>query len=183
MNSSDSTIKIQICDTVNPSVVQVYGYTYLHFYFCYVFVSIFSTSKNHRVFILISAYSSISILPFCNLALRARTKQGLWSPCPQVGALLILLEETRYNKYILSITRYLIWSLGPKAHCSPLGQIGLSFVRIVNANAIPRVAAARWSGAFPRGAQLGSCRTVKRSKSKVKTSEVCKDFIWLHRAC
>ena len=55
MNSSDSTIKIQICDTVNPSVVQVYGYTYLHFYFCYVFVSIFSTSKNHRVFILISA--------------------------------------------------------------------------------------------------------------------------------
>ena len=38
MNSSDSTIKIQICDIVNPSVVQVYGYTYLHFYFCYVFV-------------------------------------------------------------------------------------------------------------------------------------------------
>jgi hypothetical protein len=31
MNGSDSTIKIQICDTVNPSVVQVYGYTYLHF--------------------------------------------------------------------------------------------------------------------------------------------------------
>ena len=26
----------------------------------------------------------------------------------QVGALLILLEETRYNKHILSITRYLI---------------------------------------------------------------------------
>ena len=26
MNSSDSTIKIQICDTVDPSVVQVYGY-------------------------------------------------------------------------------------------------------------------------------------------------------------
>ena len=55
MNSSDKTIKIQICDTVNPYVVQVYGYSYLHFYFCYVFVSIFSTSKNHRVFILISA--------------------------------------------------------------------------------------------------------------------------------
>ena len=54
MNGSDSTIKIQICDTVNPSVVQVYGYTYLHFYFCYLFMTSFSTSKHQRV-ILISA--------------------------------------------------------------------------------------------------------------------------------
>ena len=153
-------------------------------------ICIFSTSKNQRV-ILISAQIYFYLWTILQFGPEGPDQAGPVVAVSQVGALLILLKETRYKKYVLSITRYLMWSLGPKAHCSPLGQIGLSFVRIVNANAIPRVAAARWSGAFPSGAfpcgaQLGSCRNVKRSESKVKLQRFARtsyDFIWLHRAC
>ena len=69
-------------------------------------ICIFSTSKNQRV-ILISAqiYFYLTILQF---GPEGPDQAGPVVAVSQVGALLILLEKTRYNKYILSITRYLI---------------------------------------------------------------------------